>query len=83
MNIAYMLYLSTKFPVVERQRIWVITILFFFSAVFWTFYELAGSALNVFADKNVDKTVFGVTLQTSNFQSTHALFIMIFAPCGV
>ena len=33
---------------VERQRIWVIIVLLFFTAVFWTFFELAGSALNIF-----------------------------------
>jgi POT family proton-dependent oligopeptide transporter len=79
--IGYILYLSFQFPVVERQRMWVITILLFFTAVFWTFFELAGSALNIFTDKNVQKDILGlVTLKTSNFQAVNALFIMIFAP---
>jgi POT family proton-dependent oligopeptide transporter len=78
--IAFMLFLSFRYPVAERQRIWVITILLFFTAVFWTFFELAGSALNVFTDKNVEKSLFGIELKTSMFQSVNALFIMLFAP---
>jgi len=78
--IGYILYLSFQYPVVERQRLWVITILLFFTAIFWTFFELAGSALNIFTDNNVSKNLFGLTLKTSNFQAVNALFIMIFAP---
>jgi POT family proton-dependent oligopeptide transporter len=78
--IGYMLFLSSRYPKVERQRIWVITILLIFTAIFWTFFELAGSALNVFTDNNVNKNLWGITLKTSNFQAVNALFIMIFAP---
>jgi proton-dependent oligopeptide transporter, POT family len=78
--IAYILWLSFQYPVAERQRLWVITTLLFFTAVFWTFFELAGSALNVFTDNNVEHRFLGITLTTSNFQAFNALFIMIFAP---
>jgi POT family proton-dependent oligopeptide transporter len=77
--IGYMLYLSFTYPVEERQRIWVIIVLLFFTTVFWTFFELAGSALNLFTDENVDKNILGMTLTASNFQAANALFIMIFA----
>src|SRR5262245_55928228 len=43
--IIYMLYLSSQYPTAERQRIWVIVVLLFFTTVFWGFFELAGSAL--------------------------------------
>lgn len=78
--IGYMLYLSFTYPVAERQRIWVIVVLLLFTTVFWTFFELAGSALNLFTDENVDKTLFGFTLKASNFQAFNAFFIMLFAP---
>jgi proton-dependent oligopeptide transporter, POT family len=78
--IAYMLYLSSKYPTEERQRIWVIVILLFFTTVFWGFFELAGSALNVFTDENVDKKVFGSEIPASVFQAVNAFFIMVFAP---
>ena len=78
--IGYMLYLSSKYPKEERQRIWVIVVLLFFTTVFWTFFELAGSALNLFTDENVDKSLLGIKLEASSFQAANALFIMIFAP---
>jgi proton-dependent oligopeptide transporter, POT family len=78
--IGYMLYLSFQYPKEERQRIWVIVVLLFFTTVFWTFFELAGSALNLFTDENVDKRFLGLDLTASNYQAANALFIMIFAP---
>lgn len=78
--VIYMLYLSFQYPIEERQRIWVIVILLFFTTVFWGFFELAGSALNVFTDENVDKRVFGSEIPASVFQAVNAFFIMVFAP---
>lgn len=78
--IAFMVALSFQYEAVERQRIWVITILLIFTAIFWSFFELAGSALNVFTDKNVELTMLGVTVKASMLQSVNAAFIVIFAP---
>ncbi len=78
--ILFMFFMSFRYAVAERQRIWVIVILLFFTAVFWSFFELAGSALNVFTDENVDKRVFGSEIPASVFQAVNALFIVLFAP---
>ncbi|MDV7402325.1 hypothetical protein RZS08_63475, partial [Arthrospira platensis SPKY1] len=55
--IGYLLYSASKYEEVQKHRIWVIVILLLFTTVFWTFFELAGSALNLFTLRNVDKTV--------------------------
>jgi POT family proton-dependent oligopeptide transporter len=78
--IGYMLYLSGQYDKAQRQRIWVILLLLLFTTVFWTFFELAGSALNLFTDRNVNKNLMGTELTTTFFQSVNPLFIMIFAP---
>lgn len=39
----------------ESQRMGVIGILLFFSLVFWAFFEQAGSSINLFTDRNVDR----------------------------
>ncbi len=78
--IGYMIFLSFQYPREERQRIWVIVVLLVFTAIFWTFFELAGSALSLFTEKNVDKSILGQKLTTSNFQAVNAFFIMLFAP---
>lgn len=41
---------------IERERMWVILILMFFSMLFWAFFEQAGSSVNNFTDRNVTRT---------------------------
>ncbi|MFZ4633919.1 MAG: peptide MFS transporter [Saprospiraceae bacterium] len=65
---------------ITRDRIWVIVILLLFTTVFWSFFELAGSALNLFTERNVDRHMFGMSFNTTFFQSVNPLFIMAFAP---
>ncbi len=51
-------YLIAKTFVLERiarQRMFVVLTLTFFSMLFWAFFEQAGSSLNNFADRNVDR----------------------------
>ncbi len=43
---------ATRF---ERRRMTVILVLMFFSMSFWAFFEQAGSSLNNFTDRNVDR----------------------------
>lgn len=38
-----------------RHKMWVALILTFFSMLFWAFFEQAGSSLNNFTDRNVDR----------------------------
>ncbi|MDO5104407.1 peptide MFS transporter [Capnocytophaga sp.] len=78
--IGYLLFQAGKMELVAKQRIWVVVILLLFTTIFWTFFELAGSALNLFTARNVDKTIFGVGIKTTFFQSFNPLFIMLFAP---
>ncbi len=40
---------------IERERMFVVLILMFFSMLFWAFFEQAGSSLNLFADRNIDR----------------------------
>lgn len=76
----YLIYVAGQYTKVQRQRIWVIIILLLFTTVFWSFFELAGSALNLFTERNVDRRMFGMALNTTFFQSVNPAFIMLFAP---
>jgi proton-dependent oligopeptide transporter, POT family len=42
---------------VDRDRLFVVLILMFFSTLFWAFFEQAGSSMNNFADRNVDRVI--------------------------
>ncbi len=64
----------------ERRRLVVIGVLFLASAVFWGVFEQAGSTLNLFAERNTDRTVLGFTFPASWLQSLNALFIVALAP---
>ena len=47
---------------------------------FWALFEQAGSSLNLFTDRLVDRTMLGMTVPAPVFQSLNAAFIVIFAP---
>ncbi len=42
---------------IARQRLFVVLILMFFSMLFWACFEQAGSSVNNFTDRNVDRVV--------------------------
>jgi POT family proton-dependent oligopeptide transporter len=48
---------ALRSPKVERDRLFVVLILMFFSTLFWAFFEQAGSSMNNFADRNVDRVI--------------------------
>ncbi len=77
---AGLLIMSYKFPKVERERIWVILVLAFFSITFWALFEQAGSSITLFTENNVNREILGLTIPTSVFQAINPLFIIIFAP---
>lgn len=64
----------------ERNKVKVIGILLFASAVFWSGFEQAGSSLSLFAERFTDRMLFGFEIPASTFQSINAMFIIIFAP---
>lgn len=48
-------YEAVRAERVERQRLMVVLISMFFSMLFWAFFEQAGSSINNFTDRNVDR----------------------------
>lgn len=65
---------------VQRERLFVLLILFVFTIMFWTFFELAGSAITLFTDRNVDRSIGATFIPTSTFQSVNPFFIIMLAP---
>jgi POT family proton-dependent oligopeptide transporter len=54
-SIFYLLAQMVKLGKVQRERLWVALILTFFSMLFWAFFEQAGSSINNFTDRNVER----------------------------
>jgi POT family proton-dependent oligopeptide transporter len=57
-------------PTVERHRLFVVLILTSYSVLFWSFFEQAGSSMNNFADRNVDRVFEDRRVEASEVGST-------------
>ncbi len=72
--------LSQELSEIEKQRILVILILSVFTMFFWFAFEQAGSSMNLFADRYMDRNLFGKEIPASMFQSVNAFLILVLAP---
>jgi POT family proton-dependent oligopeptide transporter len=74
-------YMLTKCTAIESQRIILALILIAAATVFWTLFELAGTALNQFAERNTQLPSDGFfSVTAGQTQSFNAGFILILAP---
>ena len=64
----------------EKRRLAVIAILFFFSVLFWTSFEQAGSSFNLFAERHTETRLLGFDFPSSWLQSVNSVFILTLAP---
>jgi POT family proton-dependent oligopeptide transporter len=53
--------------------LFVVLILTFYSMLFWSFFEQAGSSVNNFTDRNVDRVMEGRSIEASEVGSTIAI----------
>ncbi len=53
--LTYIAWSMIQMPKVPRQRLYVALILTFFGLLFWAFFEQAGSSLNNYTDRNIDR----------------------------
>jgi POT family proton-dependent oligopeptide transporter len=63
--LAFMLYEAFRRSKVERERMFVIIVLTFFSIIFWACFEQAGSSMQNFEDRNVDRVFEGSKITES------------------
>lgn len=80
MLVVVVAYSFLKCDTIERHRMFVASSLILFSVLFWALFEQAGSSLNLFADRSVDRVVAGYEIPASVFQSLNAFFIFLLAP---
>lgn len=77
----YLFWEAFRSTAEERDRMIVLIILCVFSILFWAFFELAGSAINIFTDEHVHRTVpwFGELKASLLTASTNPAFIVLLA----
>ncbi|NNC73489.1 MAG: peptide MFS transporter [Sphingomonadaceae bacterium] len=79
--VAYVVFTAVvKLPKEDRDRIFAALYLIFGSILFWALFEQAGSSLNLYTDRAVDRNIFGVEVPASVFQSINAIYIFLLAP---
>lgn len=78
--LGYLFYIAIQEESVQRDRLFVLLSLFVFTVLFWTFFELAGSSINLFTDRNVERKFLDNDLPASMFQSVNPFFIIILGP---
>jgi POT family proton-dependent oligopeptide transporter len=65
----------------EGQMMTAAMILIIFNVFFWTLFEQAGSSLTLFADRNTDRSVFGLfSISAPQTQNFNPICIVLFAP---
>ncbi|KGO99333.1 peptide MFS transporter [Novilysobacter defluvii] len=69
-----------KMERVERHRIIAALFLIALQPLFWSLFEQAGSSLNVFTDRHVDRTILGWEVPPGMFQSLNSIYIILLAP---
>jgi POT family proton-dependent oligopeptide transporter len=52
---SYLVLEAVRSEKVERERMFVVLVMTFFSMLFWAFFEQAGSSMSLFTDRNVDR----------------------------
>ena len=77
--VAYIIYEAFRSSAEERNRLFVLLVLIFFSITFWACFEQAGSSMTLFAKDHVDRNVFGWEVPTSWFQAVNPFFIVVLA----
>jgi POT family proton-dependent oligopeptide transporter len=74
------LFLGAGLDPVERKRMVVVLVMFLAVASFWAGYEQAGSSLNLFAKRHIDRMVGGFEIPAGWFQSVQPAFVILLAP---
>ena len=78
---AILVWSYTKGTRTEAQMMTAAMVLIVFNVFFWTLFEQAGSSLTLFADRNTDRSVFGLfTISAPQTQNFNPISIVIFAP---
>jgi len=70
----------TKLEPHDRDRIFAAMFLILGSILFWALFEQAGSSLNLFTDRHVDRSLGSLSVPASVFQSVNAIYIVLLAP---
>ena len=64
----------------ERQRVYVMLVLFVAYAIFYAGFEQGGASLNLFAERYTNRTILGATIPAGVLQGATAFYTILLAP---
>ena len=73
-------YIFARCDRVQRDRMLALVALIVSTVFFWALFEQAAGSMTLFADRDTDKTLFGITLTASQFGAANSFFIFTLAP---
>ena len=71
---------NDKLTAAEWKRVIAICVVTAFSVFFWMGFEQASGSMNLFADKQTVRTMWGFEVPATWFQSINSLAILVFGP---
>ncbi|MGX9986533.1 peptide MFS transporter [Soonwooa purpurea] len=80
-TLVYLFYEMSKVSVAERKKLIAALVFIIFSIVFWGIYEQSGGSLSIFAAKNLNDSLLGLTVDPNGVNNSGgAFFIILLAP---
>ncbi len=81
LTLLYLFYEMTKVTAKERMKLIAALVFILFSIIFWGIYEQSGGSLSIFAAKNLNDSLLGVTVDPNGVNNSGgAFFIILLAP---
>ena len=81
LTLIYLFYEMAKVTDSERKKLWAALVFIIFSILFWGIYEQSGGSLSIFAAKNLNDSLLGVTIDPNGVNnSAGAFYIIALAP---
>ena len=77
--LGFIVYGFARHRSVEFTRTLVLMILIVSTIVFWSLFEQSAASMTLFADRVLDRDVFGATIGASQFAALNPAFIMLLA----
>lgn len=78
--LAFLIVLIAKQTPAYRNRMIVLTILILSSIVFWMLFLQLFNSANLYIDRLVEKSLFGIQLTTTVFYASEGVFIILLGP---
>ncbi len=79
--VAYVIWVAlSQSDARERRGMLGAGLLIVISVFFWALYEQAGSSLNVFTDRRIDRHLLGWEVPAPMFQALNSIYILLLAP---